>query len=59
MVEPKMTNKERKDFMEKLTTLENRRFIIWMTDRMTREDWDILENIDREIRTIKDMLEQS
>lgn len=30
-----------------------------MTDRMTREDWDILENIDREIRTIKDMLEQS
>lgn len=54
-----MTNKERKDFMEKLTALENRRFIIWMTDRMTREDWDILENIDREIRIIKDMLEQS
>lgn len=54
-----MTNKERNDFMEKLTDLENRRFIIWMTDRMTHEDWTILENIDREIRTIKDMLEQS
>lgn len=54
-----MTNKERNDFMEKLTDLENRRFIIWMTDHMTREDWTILENIDKEIRTIKDMLEQS
>lgn len=54
-----MTNKERKDFMEKLTTLENRRFIIWMTDRMTREDWRILENIDKEILTIKSMLKQS
>lgn len=54
-----MTNEERNKFMEKLTILENRRFIIWMTDRMTREDWAILENIDREIHTIKDMLEQS
>ena len=54
-----MTNKERKDFMEKLTTLENRRFIIWMTDRMTREDWRILENIDKEILTIKNVLKQS
>lgn len=54
-----MTNEERNKFMEKLTALENRRFIVWMTDRMTSEDWDILENIDREIRTIKDMLEQS
>lgn len=54
-----MTNEERNKFMEKLTALENRRFIVWMTDRMTSEDWRILENIDREIRTIKDMLEQS
>ena len=54
-----MTNEERNKFMEKLTALENRRFIVWMTDRMTSEDWRILENIDREIHTIKDMLEQS
>ena len=54
-----MTNEERNKFMEKLTALENRRFIVWMTDRMTSEDWRILENIDREIRAIKDMLEQS
>lgn len=44
---------------EKLTALENRRFIIWMTDRMTREDWRTLENIDREIRDIENMLKQS
>ena len=54
-----MTNEERNKFMEKLDALENRRFIIWMTDRMTREDWRILENIDREILTIKSMLKQS
>ena len=54
-----MTNEERNKFMEKLTALENRRFIVWMTDRMTGEDWRILENIDREILTIKNVLKQS
>ena len=54
-----MTNKERNNFMEKLTALENRRFIIWMTDHMTCEDWTTLENIDKEIRNIKNILEQS
>ncbi len=54
-----MTNEEKNKFMEKLTALENRCFIIWMTDRMTREDWTILENIDREIHDIENMLKQS
>lgn len=54
-----MTNEERNKFMEKLTALENRRFIVWMTDRMTGEDWRILENIDREIHDIENMLKQS
>ena len=47
---------KREDLMKKLAELENRQFLINMTDRWTREDRQLLAEVEREIRELRAQL---
>lgn len=47
---------KREDLMKKLAELENRQFLINMIDRWTREDRQLLAEVERQIREVKAQL---
>lgn len=50
----------RKDeLMKKLEKLEERKFYIEMKDHWTREDWDYVYGLDREIREVKTLIAEA
>lgn len=42
-----------KEIMKKIDELETQAFFINMTDRFTREDWDLLHKVENEIKELK------
>lgn len=48
-----MTNAE---VMKKIEQLEQRKFIIWMTERWTREDRRMLDEIEVELKDLRAMV---
>ncbi len=51
-----MTNKTREEMNKRLEQLETRAFYINMVDHWTREDRDMLAQVEKEIKEIKEML---
>ena len=48
----------RKEIEEKIEKLEMRKFMLNMVDRWTREDYNRMDEINKELRNLKEMLDK-
>lgn len=48
----------RAEIEKKIEELETQKFYINMTDRFTRSDWDLLHEVEKEIKELKKVIDK-